>query len=147
MYSKILVALDGSENATKALQTAITLSLRCEAALVLFHALQIRVLRPDYEVAMVTSNARQLYSKLAREQAEDIMQKALRAATEAGLDAVRSLIKEGRPAQTIVSVVKEENIELLVIGTRGLSGLREITMGSVAHKVTVASPCPVLVVK
>ena len=147
MYNKILVALDGSEHASKALQTAIALSLRCEAELLLFHALQLRVLRPDYEVTMVTSNARQVYSKLAREQAEDIVQKGMCAAKDADLTAVTSMIREGRPARTIVEVVKEENIELLVIGTRGLTGLREITMGSVAHKVTVASPCPVLIVK
>ncbi|HED14359.1 MAG TPA: universal stress protein [Gammaproteobacteria bacterium] len=147
MYNKILVALDGSEHALKALHTAIALSLRCEAELLLFHALQLRVLRPDYEVTMVTSNARQVYSKLAREQAEDIVQKGLYAAKDADLKAVTSMIREGRPARTIIEVVKEENIELLVIGTRGLTGLREITMGSVAHKVTVASPCPVLIVK
>jgi len=147
MYKKILVALDGSEHAAKALQTAIDLSIRCEAELLLFHALQVHVLRPDYEVTMVTSNARQVYRKLAQEQAEDILQKAMQTAETAGLAAVTSMICEGRPARTIIEVVKKEKIELLVVGTRGLTGLREITMGSVAHKVTVASRCPVLVVK
>ena len=38
-------------------------------------------------------------------------------------------------------------VELIVVGTRGLTGLREIAMGSVAHKMSVAAPCPVLIVK
>lgn len=147
MFNKILVGLDGSDHAAKALQMAIGLSSRCGAQLVLFHALRLRQLRSDFEATMVTSAAREVYTKLAQEQAEDILQKAQRAAKEAGLDDVKQVIRKGGPAKTLIDVVKEEGAELLVIGTRGLTGLREIAMGSVAHKVTVASPCPVLVVK
>jgi len=147
MFNKILVALDGSEHAAKALKIAIGLASRCEAQLLLFHAMQMRPMRAQFEAVMVTSAARNVYNKLAQEQADDILQEAERAAKVAGLTDVKPIIREGGAAKTLVNVVKEEHVELAVIGTRGLTGLHEISMGSVAHKVTVASPCPVLVVK
>ena len=147
MFNKILVALDGSVHAAKALKIAIGLSSRCEAQLLLFHAMQMRPMRAQFEAVMVTSAARDVYNKLAQEQAEDILKEAERATSEAGLTDVKRVIRQGGAAKTLIDVVKEEHVELLVIGTRGLTGLHEITMGSVAHKVTVASPCPVLVIK
>ena len=56
-HSKILVALDGSDHAKKALETAVKLAGRCEAELILFHAMQLGNLSPGY-AAMVSRGAR-----------------------------------------------------------------------------------------
>ena len=56
-------------------------------------------------------------------------------------------LKEGHTVEVILKIDKEENFDLIVIGARGLSRLKEIFMGSVSHAVTVHAPCPVLVVK
>ena len=56
------------------------------------------------------------------------------------------LIREGSPAKTILAVAKEEDIDLIVIGSSGKSGFDRFIMGSVAEKVVNAAKCAVLVI-
>ena len=147
MFSKILVALDGSDHAKKALQTAVQLAGRCEAELILFHAMQIGNLSPGY-AAMVSRGAREVYQSLAREQADAILGEAEQLATEQGIERVTRVTKEAdSAAAAVLAAASSAGVELIVIGTRGLTGLREIAMGSVAHKVASAADCPVLIVR
>ena len=147
MFSKILVALDGSDHAQKALDTAIKLAQRCQAELILFHVMQLGNLSPGY-AAKVSRSARKVYQSLAQEQADAILGDAERAAAGQGIERITRLTKEADSAATaILSAADSAGAELVVVGTRGLTGLREIAMGSVAHKVTSAASCPVLVVR
>ena len=147
MFNKILVALDGSEHATKALDTAVRLAQRCDGELVLFHAIQLSALRGDYH-AMVTPAARKIYRGLGREQGEAILDSAEKTAKDMGLEkVVRSMVESDSTAKAILAAAESVGADLLVLGTRGLTGLRELAMGSVAHKVTSAAHCPVLVVR
>lgn len=147
MFSKILVALDGSDHAKKALQTAVKLAGRCEAELILFHAMQLGNLSPGY-AAMVSRGAREVYQSLAREQADAILGEAEQVAKEQGIERVVRMTKEAdSAAAAVLAAAGSAGVELIVIGTRGLTGLREIAMGSVAHKVASAADCPVLIVR
>lgn len=147
MFDKILVALDGSDHAQKALDTAIRLAQRCDGELVLFHAVQLSALRGDYH-AMVTPAARKIYRGLGREQGEAILDSAEKTAKEMGLDkVVRSMVESDSTAKAVLAEAESLGADLLVVGTRGLTGLREMAMGSVAHKITSAAHCPVLVVR
>jgi len=147
MFDKILVALDGSDHAQKALDTAIRLAQRCDGELVLFHAIQLSALRGNYH-AMVTPAARKIYRGLGREQGEAILDSAEKTAKEMGLDkVVRSVIESDSTAKAVLAAAESLGADLLVVGTRGLTGLREMAMGSVAHKITSAAHCPVLVVR
>ena len=146
MFNKILVALDGSEHATHALRTAVGLATRCDATLVLFHAVQTPQLRADYD-KVVAKKAQKVYRQIGRERADDILEAAEKEARKAGLSEVERLVLEGDPVKATVKAIGKASADLLVIGTRGMTGLREIAMGGVAHKVTVAAPCPVLVIK
>ena len=56
------------------------------------------------------------------------------------------VIEEGSPADIIVKKIKEENIDLVVMGTLGKSGIAKFLLGSVAEKVVRSSSCPVLVI-
>ena len=56
-------------------------------------------------------------------------------------------ILRGDPGNTLVKYADENEIELIVIGNRGLSKLQEMVMGSVSHKVIQKANCPVLIVK
>ena len=56
------------------------------------------------------------------------------------------IIREGSPAKTILEVAKEEDIDLIVIGSSGKSGFDRFIMGSVAEKVVNAAKCAVLVI-
>lgn len=147
MFNKILVALDGSDHAKKALDTAIQLAQRCDAELVLFHAVQLSGLSPGY-AAMVSRSAREVYEKIAYEQADAILDEAVAAAAVNDIERrTRLTLLADSAAGAILDASAEAGIELIVVGTRGLTGLREIAMGSVAHKVASAAACPVLVVR
>jgi len=146
MFNKILVALDGSDHATKALGTAIEMAQRCDSEMILFYALQVRSLRAEYE-QVVTKAARDAYREAGNQQKEDILSRAEKLARDQGVERVSQLCIEGEPARSIIRAARENDIELIVMGTRGLTGLRELAMGSVAHNVTSAADCPVLVVR
>ncbi len=147
MFNKILVALDGSDHAQNALDTAINLAKRCDAELILFHAMQLGNLSPGY-AAMVSRSAREVYESLANEQADAILGAAEKAATSRGVkQATRVKTEADSAAGAILSAAGSTGAELVVVGTRGLTGLRELAMGSVAHKVTSAAHCPVLIVR
>jgi len=147
MFEKVMVAVDGSEHAQKALQLAVRLTQRCDGELILFHAVQLSALRGNYH-AMVTPAARNIYRGLGREQGEAILDRAESTARELGLEnTVRSMVESDSPAKAILSVAESAAVNLLVVGTRGLTGLREMTMGSVAHKVSAAAKCPVMIVR
>ena len=146
MFDKVLVALDGSEHANRALQLAAALSKRCDATLVLFHAVEISAFRSDYDPRVIES-AREVYRKIGQEQAQWILQEAEMTAREAGVANVEQLIGEGDPVKALLGVLRASPVDVVVVGTRGLTGLREIAMGSVAHKMSVAAPCPVMIVK
>jgi len=147
MFDKILVALDGSEHAQKALETAVKLAQRCDGELMLFHAIQLSALRGDFH-AMVTPAARKIYRGLGREQGEAILDSAEKTAKEMGLKKiVRSIVESDSTAQSILTAADSAGVNLLVVGTRGLTGLREMAMGSVAHKITSAAKCPVMIVR
>lgn len=147
MFNKIMVALDGSEHAQKALELAVRLTQRCDGELILFHAVQLSALRGDYH-AMVTPAARKIYRGLGREQGEEILDRAEKIAREMGFEnTVRSIVEADSSAKAILAAAESGDVNLLVVGTRGLTGLREMTMGSVAHKVSAAARCPVMIVR
>ncbi|MCB1800355.1 MAG: universal stress protein [Gammaproteobacteria bacterium] len=146
MFDKVLVALDGSDHAANALRYAAELSKRCDATLVLFHAVEVNAFRSDYDIRVIES-ARDLYRKIGLEQAEGILQEAEEAAAAAGVDNIERVIGEGDPVKALLATLRTSPVDLIVVGTRGLTGLREIAMGSVAHKISVAATCPVLIVK
>lgn len=57
------------------------------------------------------------------------------------------LVKEGNPAEEILTTLKKEAIDLAVLGTRGLSGVKRFLLGSVSDRVLQESPCPVLIAR
>ena len=54
---------------------------------------------------------------------------------------------KGRPAETIVQTAQEEGFDIIVVGSRGLSGLNEVVLGSVSDRIADLATCPVLIVK
>jgi len=57
------------------------------------------------------------------------------------------MIERGSIVETIIEVAARENVNMIVIGSKGLTGLRKILLGSVAERVTKSAPCPVLIVR
>ena len=61
--------------------------------------------------------------------------------------AVETVVREGYPATAIEEEARSRHADLVVIGTRGHSGLKHLLLGSVAERVVQKAPCPVLAVK
>jgi nucleotide-binding universal stress UspA family protein len=62
------------------------------------------------------------------------------------VERVRAFVKAGQPARTIIEFARDRDVELIVIGSRGLGSVERYLLGSVSHKVTGLAQCPVLVV-
>ncbi len=146
MFDRIMVALDGSDHADHALEAALAMAKRCEASVLLFHALAPHPLPGDLS-RLADTAAREMYRRLGAEAAEKILDSAEQRARAAGVASVDRIAAEGNPAPAIVETAKRERIDVIVVGTRGLTGLKELALGSVARNVTAMAGCPVLVVK
>ncbi len=140
--SKIVIATDFSENSDRALEAGIEQAKRMEASVVLVHAFDIPVpaIYP-YDVAvpntLITESRKSAQDKLDKE----------RAKVEAeGVPASTQLI-ESPAAVSIARLAEELDADLLVMGTRGNTGLKHIILGSVAERTIRLAPCSVLVVK
>ena len=68
-------------------------------------------------------------------------------AADAGVAKVRGLVEDGDPAHRIVETAGRENVELIVMGRRGLGDLKGLLLGSVSHKVAQAATCACLTVE
>ena len=78
--------------------------------------------------------------------AEDTLARAKAHVADQGLEAQTHLL-EGDPAEELIKQAQELGADLLVVGSRGLSRVERITMGSVSHKIFHHAPCTVMVVK
>lgn len=140
MYKRILVAYDGSEGAQKALIAGIKLAQIHQAQL---FALAVEEKLPKFpgtidEVQEEKELANKFYGRLLAE--------AQNKAQEAGLE-LKTLIRAGHPAKTIVQVAKEGKFDLLVVGHTGLSAVWAAFLGTTAEKVSRHAPCSVLIVR
>jgi nucleotide-binding universal stress UspA family protein len=139
---KILVPLDGSDNSERALDAAIFLAKKSNAKIVCLYSVNFV---PVAETQMFDPLRCQIEEK---KYAEKVMQKAKTACIQNDVDFAK-VIEFGMPGNTILNFIKDKNnkIDLVVMGSRGQSGLKEIFLGSVSNYVLHKSPVPILVVK
>jgi nucleotide-binding universal stress UspA family protein len=76
-----------------------------------------------------------------------ILSRAEEDARGKGLSSVKTMLRDGDPATVIIDAAGTEKPDLLVIGSRGLGGVRGLLMGSVSHKVSQSAECTVVIVK
>ena len=151
---KILVCTDGSEHSQKALEKASLIAGGCsvdEVAIihVYDHKPDITTFPRDGEYAL----EREDMEKIRRAQEDNknkrkkLLEDALKFFEEKGIKA-RTIFKEGHPAETIVEVGCGEGFDFIVIGSRGLGGLKKALLGSVSNAVVQqAEKCSVVVVR
>jgi nucleotide-binding universal stress UspA family protein len=144
MISRILVGIDGSPFAEKALKYAVNLAKTYRASLLVLHAF----LRRFYAVSPSEAGvlATTVYVKEVEAEGRAIMNKAESYVKEEGLECDCRLV-QGVPADEIVKTAEAEKADLIVIGSRGLTEVRAFLLGSVSDKVTHHSKCPILIVK
>jgi nucleotide-binding universal stress UspA family protein len=144
MFSRILVAVDGSPFAERALAHAVDLSKKYNAKLIIVHI----VLRRFYAVTPSEAGvlATTVFVKEMESEGKKIIQKSEEGAKAAGAE-YESRLVQGVPADEIVKIAQAEKVDLIVIGSRGLTEVRAFLLGSVSDKVSHHSTCPILIVK
>ncbi|MCI6994185.1 universal stress protein [uncultured Methanobrevibacter sp.] len=139
MYKKILVPTDGSEFAKKAQKHALFLSKVSGAEII-----AISVTENNFVNGLPLDDEVYQLNQILKERSEENL-KEFDKLNEDELK-ITHIVREGSPAKVILEVAKEENIDLIVMGSSGKSGFDRFIMGSVADKVVNSAKCAVLVV-
>jgi len=155
MFKKILVPLDGSEHSLRALEIAVQIAKKFEAKITLIHVYSVGIrpvvmpepttLTPIGVPVMAPTDVSKI-AEATRKAGAAILADGEEKVKAEGIE-VETLLKEGHSVQEIVKTAKEGSFDLIVIGARGISKIREIILGSVSDGVVHNAPCPVLVVK
>jgi nucleotide-binding universal stress UspA family protein len=147
MFSKVMVALDGSEHSLKAAEHAAEVAKRFGAAL---HLLTVtKPLKLDDSVRSYFESEDLIgeFTYVLDPMTDEIIHKARDIATDAGVGEVRTATREGKPARSIVDYAKGNKVDLIVLGSRGLGEVEAMLLGSVSHKVSMLAGCTVMIVK
>ncbi len=155
MFDRIIVPFDGSEHSMHALETAIQISKKFASSITLIHAYMVPppvTQKPvgmtgslPYEITLPAEELTKL-TKVIRGRGASILALGEEKAKAEGIQIEKVLI-EGNAVEEILKTAKDGKFDLVVIGARGLSTIKEIFLGSVSHGVTIHAPCPVLITR
>ena len=140
MPSKILAAVDGSECAKKAFGTALDFSKEAGATLCVLVAVQ------PLEVIGMRKDVRGSLEMLIEKDAKVLLAEYATIAETRGVKAETILVK-GHPAKVILDTAKTKGVDLIVVGSRGIGGVKGLLLGSVSNAVVQNSKVPIMVVK
>lgn len=146
MYTRILLASDGSECAIKAAYHAAIIAKMFNSAITIIHVFS---LPPSFtafaETPGIELDAATL-DQYEKEVEESVISRTGHVLKEEGVK-YETLMESGHPAEVILQVAHRESYDLIVLGSRGISEFRAFLLGSTADRVTHHAHCPVLVVK
>lgn len=140
---RILVPVDFSDTAKKALQYAVPFGAAFDAEVVLLHVMQpytipveLGYLPPEWV------ESQKEFVKSAREELDKLCAQEVAARARSQVQ-----VREGAPWQEIITAARELRADLIILATHGRTGLQHVLLGSVAERVVRHAPCPVLVVR
>jgi nucleotide-binding universal stress UspA family protein len=137
MFGRILLAVDGSEQAKEAVRVAVDLARKSSGEIFICHV---------HEKGLVSRETVDLES---RDEARELTDAVLDVVRKAGVPARSELRVSGTAgvAKEILEAAREFDVDTIVLGSRGLGDLAGLLLGSVAHKVIQLADCPVVVVR
>lgn len=138
VFSRMLVAIDGSESANKAFAKSLFLALKCNAKLDLVHVVPCEL---GGDSATTFELIEQLQAK-----AGIILEECRKEAIKNNIQ-IEIMLKQGDPAQIIIEIANSQNYDLIIMGSRGMSAFKELLLGSVSLKVMHHASCPVMVIR
>jgi nucleotide-binding universal stress UspA family protein len=139
LFEKILVPLDGSEHSIKALETAVQIAHKFNGKITLIHVYSIGGLA-------VSPTPVHGFIEAIRKVGASILADGEKRVKAEGVQ-VETLLIEGHTVEQIVKMCREGKFDLIVMGARGLSKVKEMLLGSVSDGVIRYACCPVLIVK
>ncbi|MGY3724739.1 Nucleotide-binding universal stress protein, UspA family [Granulicatella balaenopterae] len=140
-YTRILVPVDGSQEAKLAYDKAIEVAKRNNATLVLAHVIDTRSLQTP---AGFEGN----FTEEIRSQAENLFGEYIEQAKESDFEAIETVIEYGSPKHIISkNLPVDHNIDLIMIGATGLNAVERLFIGSVSEFVIRNARCDVMVIR
>jgi nucleotide-binding universal stress UspA family protein len=135
--NRIIVGVDGSDNARRALQWAMLLARQFDAELVAVHAVGLLAHLGDGPAVPSHAHLEELCTAFEMKWCAPLSGSEI---------AHRQLLLDGAPVPVLLAAAKQEDANLIVVGSRGLGGFPELLLGSTSHHVAERAHCPVLVV-
>jgi nucleotide-binding universal stress UspA family protein len=155
LFQRILVPLDGSEHSLRALDVAIQVAKKFGGKITLVHVYSAAVRPvmvpeattvPPPMIPIMTPMEVSKVAEAARKAGSGILGDGAQRVKAEGVP-VETVLREGNTVQEIVKTAEEGKFDLIVMGARGISKIRELLLGSVSDGVLRNAPCPVLIVK
>ena len=135
---KLLVPLDGSKNSLRGLDEAIYLARQCHATITGLYVVPLSKPQTNSQISYI--------EKYLLQNASKFMSKAKKRSAQNGINFFDK-IAYGDEGSTIINYANKKKFDIIVIGSRGQSGLKEIFLGSVANSIVHKAKIPVLVIK
>ena len=151
MSTRYIVAVDGSDAGWKAMDMAVRLAGEAEAELIVVHVVPYEPVPDAIEQWARTEgmSGGEIGARFHQDRAiaDGIIREAGRRAREAGMDDVTFKAPEGSVAKELVNMASDYEAEMIFLGSRGLSDLQGMLLGSVSHKVTERAGCTCITVR
>ncbi len=147
MNSKILVPIDGSEQAYKAIDVAAKLAYNDNAEVVLLNVigreLMPEAIRRFASVEHIDGPPEWQYEQLV---AAGLLKAGQQHARKRGIQTIDTRVRHGDPAKAIVEAASDKSVGMIVMGNRGLGTVKGLAFGSTSQKVSHLAPCSVITV-
>ena len=148
MVTHILVAVDGSTHADRALAFAADLAVKYQADLTVLNVVSYASTVPLALGAYAELEGLYAESRsVLQEAGAKIVESAAEQARRLGVPDVKTVVELGSPAQSICDAADANGVDVIVMGRRGLSDFSGFFLGSISHKVAHSADCTVVTVK
>jgi nucleotide-binding universal stress UspA family protein len=151
IFSKILVPVDGSINSMKAIDYAVNLAEKYKSEIIALHVLYSQTgfaFHKETVAGTITSSSLNDLNLEAKQEAEkwfkEINKRAEKMNVQIKTEVVFTVISI---VEGILTHAEKENIDLIIIGSKGKSGWKKLIVGSVASGISTYAHCPILIVK
>ena len=135
----MLVAVDGSESSKKAFDQSVFLAQKCNSKLYVVHVVL------DWEYGGDSAATFELIEEL-RAKGMELLEGCKTQAIQSNVQ-VETLLEQGDYAHEIIEVAKRNGCDVIIMGSRGMSPIKELLLGSVSLKVMHHASCPVMIVR
>jgi nucleotide-binding universal stress UspA family protein len=141
MFTKILVPADGSDNSYRALEAALVFSEKLGSSVSVVNVME-QVPITHIESEKLLNELLEAYKK----ENQEILSKCSDIAHQKGIT-IKTVLLQGNPAPVILDYIKKENLDLVIMGSRGMGKFKELILGSVSSKIMHHSPCAVMIIR
>jgi nucleotide-binding universal stress UspA family protein len=147
MFKTILVPIDGSDHAEKAVSVAADLAGKYGATLHIITVMDSTELAPALHRFAEAEHISGAEAQVATYISDRFVERAREIAQEGGAPSIETFVSMGNVQEKILEYAKKTGADLIVMGSRGLSDLKGLMLGSISHKVANSAPCTVITVR